>query len=182
MEKDSLILFNKKSNKLYVFYLNRNQTNLDIYQYDLTTNKKRIVFNDKDPKWLNVQDTKNFFTLLENDNFIIASEKDGFRHLYLVEDNAISAITQGNYQVEDLNYIDEENKLIYFTATIESPLERHLYSVHFDGSNLKKITQDKGTHNISFGDLNNYYVDYYSNKERPTRVLMNTIEGKPYLN
>ena len=173
--------FNKNSDKLYVFYLNRHQTILEIYQYDITTNTKRIVFKDEDSKWLNVQDTKNFFYLLENDNFIVASEKDGFRHLYLVKNNTVAKITKGNYQVEDLNYIDEEKKLIYFIATIESPLERHLYSVSFNGNNLKKITQERGTHNISFGDLSNYYVDYYSSKERPTKVLMNTIKGKPYL-
>jgi dipeptidyl-peptidase-4 len=93
----------------------------------------------------------------------------------------IKRITEGNYQVEVLNFVDEDRKLIYFTSTIESPIERHLYSVAFNGKNLKRITQEKGTHNISFGDNSNYYVDYYSNITRPTKVLIHTVDGSPYL-
>lgn len=173
--------FNKNSDKLYIFYLNRNQTKLEIYLYDIKKNIKKIIFRDEDPQWLNVQDTKNLFYPLSNDNFIIASEKDGFRHLYLVVNKEIKRITEGNYQVEVLNFVDEDRKLIYFTATIESPIERHLYSVAFNGKNLKRITQEKGTHSISFGDKEKYYVDYYSNINRPTKVLIYTVDGSPYL-
>ena len=173
--------FNKNSDKLYVFYLNRNQTKLEVYLYDIKNNIKKIIFQDEDPQWLNVQDTKNLFHPLNGDNFIIASEQDGFRHLYLVMNKEIKKITEGKYQVEALNFVDEDKKLIYFTATIESPIERHLYSINLDGSDLKKISNEKGTHSISFGDNEKYYVDYYSNITRPTKVLIHTVDGSPYL-
>lgn len=175
--------FDKDTDNLYVFYVNRNQTKLDLYLYNIKSNTKKIIYSESDNYWINTQDLKDMFYPLKGDSFIIASEKDGFRHLYLIQNNdgKTKAITNGNYQVESLNFVDEDNKLIYFTSTNESPLERHLYTIKFNGINLKKITKVNGTHSISINDTGKYYIDYYSNISRPTKVIMYTTDGIPYL-
>ena len=65
--------------------------------------------------------------------FIWASEKTGFRHLYLVERAAgtdsrrIKPLTAGEWQVlESEIWVDEENELVYFLAKKDTPLGNNL--------------------------------------------------------
>src|SRR5690625_3862602 len=61
--------------------------------------------------------------------------------------------------------IDEQTKKIYYISTEVSPLERHLYSISFDGSGKRRLSQSEGTHSFSMGQNGRYYIDRWSNTE-----------------
>ena len=52
------------------------------------------------------------------------------KHLYLykVDGTLVRQITQGEWIVESIKSIDEDNGLIYFSGRADTPLESHLYS------------------------------------------------------
>ncbi|HLR33072.1 MAG TPA: alpha/beta fold hydrolase, partial [Fodinibius sp.] len=75
--------------------------------------------------------------------------------------------------------VDYASERIYYTSTEVSPLERHLYSVSFDGDNKTRYTREEGTHRVHMSPSSNYYLDRYSNTSTPMQVeLWETTEGK----
>lgn len=50
--------------------------------------------------------------------FLWASERSGFRHLYLhrPDGSVIGAVTAGDWQVDSLEGVDEDQGLVYFTG------------------------------------------------------------------
>ena len=83
-------------------------------------------------KWVNLHDC---FTPLDkgltksSGGFIWASEKSGFKHLYLHDANGtcLGPITEGEWMVEQIAGVNEAAGLLYFTGTLDGPLESHLY-------------------------------------------------------
>ena len=61
------------------------------------------------------------FSYLKNSDAIIwASEKDGWRHLYLVDPKVggvVNQITKGDFVVRGIDFIDETNRQIWFSAS-----------------------------------------------------------------
>jgi dipeptidyl-peptidase-4 len=67
-------------------------------------------------------------------------------HLELYDLNSgqlIKSLTNGDWLVQRIVDIDEENSIIYFLANRETPLEVHLYSVNYNDDIIKidRITQ-----------------------------------------
>jgi dipeptidyl-peptidase-4 len=120
------------------------------------------------------------------------SERDGWAHLYLYDDkgNLKNQITQGPWHVEDVLSIDEDKKVVYFSAngkehinnnTNEDPYYLHLYKINFDGSGLQLLNAGNFDHNFSLNDKKAFFVDTYSRvNTAPVSVLYNT-EGKKIL-
>ena len=91
--------------------------------------------------------------LEKTDEIIYASERDGWRHLYLVDAKTGSIknqITQGEYVVRGIDRIDEEKRQIWFRASGKNPDQDpyfiHYYRVNFDGTGLVALTEGNGTH------------------------------------
>lgn len=100
--------------------------------------------------------------------YIRSSEKDGWRHLYLVDlvSGAERPITKGSWVVRNVDSVDADKKEIWFTASGmnagEDPYLVHYYRIGFDGKNLLDLTPDRGHHNVSFSPGRKYYIDNYS--------------------
>ncbi|WPK23157.1 hypothetical protein PUMCH_000384 [Australozyma saopauloensis] len=65
------------------------------------------------------------------DGYIDLVEKDGFNHLaYFLPPESSNPIflTGGQWEVLS-NYVDLQNNIVYFTATISASVERHFYSI-----------------------------------------------------
>jgi dipeptidyl-peptidase 4 len=110
--------------------LNREQTQTRLISIDTNDKKIEIIDEFKSDIWINVTDVKVFFS----DKRIIASEKDGFNHLYLFENDKITQLTKGEWVVFNA-WGDEKNNLIYFSANKDSVLETHLYCFSLNDPN-----------------------------------------------
>ncbi len=128
--------------------------------------------------------------LPETDEFLWLSERDGWNHIYLYDLNTgevKNQITEGEFVVYDVEHIDSENRTIFFTAggrePNRDPYLKHLYSVSFDGSDLKLLTPEPADHDIEFSSDYDYFVDTYSRVDvKPTTVLRNSSDGSVILN
>lgn len=123
--------------------------------------------------------------LPESDEFLWLSERDGWNHIYLYDLNSGEVkqqVTQGEFVVNDIEYVDREHRTIFFTAggrePNRDPYLQHLYSVNFDGSGLTLLTPEPATHNIEFSPDHRYFTDTYSRVDmKPTSVLRSSADG-----
>jgi dipeptidyl-peptidase-4 len=157
--------------------LDRFQHSLDLILADTLTGKTTTLLTERDKYWINFSDILYFFK--DSKYFLWSSERTGFRHLYLydIQGKQISQISRGNWEVTQLNAIDEATSNVYFTATEASPLERHLYKIKLDGDRPSRITQQPGTHQVSFSPKLGQYIDDFSSQETPPRLFLARIDG-----
>ena len=114
------------------------------------------------------QETRALKTLSGGKELIHWSERDGWAHLYLYDDNGKlkNRITKGPWHVEEILKVDEKARTVYFTANgrnkDENPYYEHLYRVNLDGSGLTQITKGDFFHQVEVDDDAKFVVDNYS--------------------
>ncbi|MEP6948110.1 MAG: DPP IV N-terminal domain-containing protein [Ginsengibacter sp.] len=114
------------------------------------------------------------------------SEKDGWRHIYLVDAQTgiiKNEITKGNYVVKTIDSVDEKKREIWFSAmgmnSEEDPYYMHYYRISFDGKKLVNLTPAHASHRIAFSQDKNYYLDTYSEvNTAPVTELRRTRTGE----
>jgi len=175
--------------KISVQTLNRNQTKLDLYFVDRITGRPTHILTETDPGWLDMSD--DLYFLEDDEHFIWASQRDGYWHLYsyTMDGKLVNQITKGDWALclsgagpswvlKSVAAIDEENQWIYFASLKESSIERHLYRIKFDGSQMQRLSQEPGCHRISFSPNAKYYFDNYSNISTLPRLCLHSSDSK----
>jgi len=124
---------------------------------------------------------------LENSEEIIyASERDGWRHLYLIngqEGKVTNQITKGKWVVRGIDRIDEDKRQIWFRASGMNPNQDpyliHFYRINFDGAGLVALTEGDGSHSIQYSPDRKYIIDTYTRVDMaPIHDLRRASDGK----
>src|SRR5436305_1955492 len=125
---------------LYIQVLNRDQNQLDLYFVDVPSGRSQLMLSEKDDAWIKTNDI--FRVLKSGDKFLWLSWRDGHSHLYLYgfnKSNPISAaavmekqLTSGNFEVVDVDGVDESTGTLYYISTEADDRERQLYSIRLD--------------------------------------------------
>lgn len=157
--------------------VDRGHQRFRIIEVNATTGTTRNVVDEKSETFIYEQ--KIFTHYLPDTNEIIwISEKDGWRHLYLIDvaTGNTRPITKGNWVVRDVDSVDKKNRIIWFRASgmnpAEDPYHVHYYRVGFDGNNLLSLTPEPGHHSISYSSDRKYYLDTYSQLHVPPVVTL----------
>ena len=118
------VVWSPASREIMAERLNRVQNKLDLLLADVSTGTSHVVLHEEDPQWINVQGEPKF--LSTGNQFLWTSERSGFRHLYLynVDGRLEKQLTSGNWEVDDVQGIDETRHRVLFTSTEDSPTER----------------------------------------------------------
>lgn len=168
------------NDELCVTFLNRHQNDYKLYLIDVNTFDKKVIFEDKDECYIEQPDFVTF--LKDKKNVIVRSERNGYMNLYMVEikSGKVTPITKGNYDVDQICYIDEQNKQIYFTAAKTKPYNRELLRVSFNGKKLEQLSDKtkEGTYTAEFSKNGKYYISSFSNVTIPTIYTINNNNGK----
>ena len=131
--------------RLVAQWLNRKQDRLRLIAFgaDSADGAGETLIDEQQSPWINIGDEARG---LDDGSFLWASEASGFRHLSLRSDDGslVRTLTDGEWMVTDLVGVDEARALIYFGATRESPLQRHVYRVPLDGGEPERLTEAGG--------------------------------------
>ena len=150
------------------FYLNRSSRDLyriDICSYTVGQDTIVPVIEERMNTYQELRDLK---ALGGGKELIHWSERDGWAHLYLYDDqgNLKNRITKGPWHVEEILKVDEKARTVYFTANgknkDENPYYEHLYRVNLDGTGLTQITKGDFFHQVEVDDDAKFVVDNYS--------------------
>ena len=82
-----------------------------------------------------------------------------------------------NWEVDSVPGVDKARHLIYFTSSEDSPLERQVYSIAFDGTGKRKVTTAAGTHTVSLSPTGDYYMDDFSSLTAPPASTIRNTHG-----
>lgn len=105
---------------------------------------------------------------------------DGYDHLayFTPLDNPDPILlTSGPWEVVNApSAIDLTRNLVYFVATKESPIQRHVYSVQLDGSDLQAIsdTSKEGYYDVSFSTGSGFALLSYQGPGIPWQKVVST--------
>ena len=171
------IFWTNSSEKLAIVKLNRKQDNLQMIMANSTNGNSEVIITDSDPCWVDVHEDITFLT--SSDQIIWTSEKSGFLHAYLYdyEGNLINQITTGEWEITKLSGVDEKTNLLYFYGKKESTIEQNIYRVNLNSTNMEKISLENGWHQPIFSPDFNYYIDYFSNVNTPTKTILHKSDG-----
>ena len=171
------IQWTTKPEILSVQRLNRGQDTLDLMLANLRDGTFKTVTSEADTAWIGIQDSLTF--LQKSDQFLWTSNRDGYMHMYLynLDGSLARQITKGDWEVTRLVGVDEKRKTVYFIGTQASPLERHLYSIKLDGTGMRRLTKEAGTHSVNFSPDFLVYLDTHSSAKTPTNISLRTNEG-----
>lgn len=167
------------SQELIMQHLNRKQNQSDILVGNVQTGATHTIYSEKDPAFIDIlpnwdadYEYGGWDWLLGGKEFIWASEKDGWRHLFRVsrDGKKETPITRGNYDVMDICAIDEPSGYIYFYASPDNATQKYLYRTRLDGSSeaerLSPMNQT-GTHNYAVSPTGKYALHSFSNYYTP---------------
>lgn len=171
--------------------VDRGHQRLRVIQVDVNSGQVRELVDERSNTFIWTAHTENIglshVTWLEkSDEFIYASERDGWRHLYLVdaEQGGVQhQITRGEWVVRGIERIDEETRQIWFRASGVNPGQDpyfvHFYRINFDGSGLVALTEANGNHSIQFSPDRRFIIDTYSRVDLPpAHELRRTSDGQ----
>ncbi|PHI37133.1 S9 family peptidase [Pseudoalteromonas sp. GCY] len=157
---------------------NRSQQKLELRFYDTKSKKQQVALTETSDTWINLHFDLEF--LKDKKHFVWASERDGFKHLYLYRTNGqlVRQITKGDWIVESLQGIDEKKGIVYFSGRKDTPLESHLYSVPlFKDGDAKRITEKGSYHSVVLAKDNRTFIDKSSSVNRPPAVALRKVNG-----
>src|SRR5579859_4880303 len=174
---------------LLLQHLNRLQNKNEFLLADAATGVSRTVFVDQDPAWVDVN--ASVLWINKGREFLVLSERDGWRHLYRVARDSGKAelVTRGDFDVVSIDRVTPDEKWIYFIASPDNPTQRYLYRVRMDGSTApERLTPNQpGTHSYTISPNGEWAFHNYSSFDVPPtfdvvhlpdhRVMRNTTDN-----
>ncbi|GAB1308808.1 S9 family peptidase [Urechidicola sp. KH5] len=162
---------------LAVRILNRHQNDMNLFFVSAATNAVSLVLNEKDDAYVEVNDD---LTFLNDNSFILTSEKDGFNHIYHYSSNGdlINQITKGNWEVTKYYGYNAKKKTIYYQSVENGSINRGVYSISLKGTKKTILGEVSGTNNASFSSNLNYFINTYSDANTPNVYTLRNAKGK----
>lgn len=160
-----------------------------VLEMSATDGSVRTLIEEKEEKYVNYPRIYRNY-LSDGKRIIWSSERDNYNHLYMYDratGKPTHQITKGEWYVRGVQYVDEQNEEIYFSANgmnkNEDPYLIHYYKINFDGTGMVELTPEEGMHKCCFSADHKYLVDVYSKVDQaPVAVLRNASNGKICMN
>ena len=175
----------KGNSHFYYEKADRGHQRFRIIDVDVANGNTRTVLDEQAKTFIYTNRIYTYY-LPQTDEILWTSEKDNWRHIYLVvatTGTIKNEITKGNFVVKDIDSIDEKKREIWFSANGmnegEDPYYVHYYRIGFDGKNMVSLTPAHANHTITYSPDKKYYLDTYSEiNTAPITTLHATATGK----
>ena len=155
--------------------LNRQQTELRLHLFDPDTGAVVRTLEERSEPWLNLGD----FRFLDSGELLWSSERSGFRHLYLYDDDLTGSrqLTSGEWVVARIVEVDEAGRRVFLSGTREGAIERHVYRVGLDGGEVERLTFGAGVHGCAVAPDGATFVDTFSSREHAAVTTLRRTDG-----
>ena len=168
--------WSKDGRSLFVQRLSRDQKRLDMLRVDPATGRSSLLFSETSPTWVNLSEN---FRPLKDGSLIWTSERSGFAHLFRWNAGKWIQLTRGDWAVEKIAGIDEAAKRVYFTGTLETPLEQQLYWVRYDRPGAPVRVTETGWSNSAVMDKGaTHALITRSSPRQPPQTFLADAAGK----
>ena len=115
------------ANHVLLQHMNRLQNRNEFLLADASTGVSRTILVDEDKAWVELNGEITWIN--SGHEFLMMSERDGWRHLYRVnrDTGAMKLVTHGNFDVVNLETITPDEQWAYFIASPDNATERFLF-------------------------------------------------------
>ena len=166
------------SDELMIQQFNRRQDSSVLYLANIRNHTIKRIYAEGNNTWIDLNyfwqyDRPGWDWIHDYHDFLWTTEKDGWKHVYRLHRDGTgeTLLTRGNYDVIDIEGIDEKNNWLYFTASPDNATQQYLYRVRLDGSSSQpeKVSpaQQTGTHQYRFSADARYALHIFSNHNTP---------------
>ncbi|MEO0505812.1 MAG: S9 family peptidase [Bacteroidota bacterium] len=163
---------------LSVQVLNRHQNDLKLHSVNAKTFEVNTLLEEKDAAYVDVKDD---LTFLADDSFIWTSERDGFNHIYLYNEDGklMNQITEGPWEVTQYYGYDQKEDRIYYQSSERGSIYRDVYNISSNGKRKKQLTSQQGTNRADFSADYTYFINTFSSATMPYQyTLHEALSGK----
>ncbi len=168
--------------QLILMTMNRHQNILnlmmanceDMEGNELTT---QSIWEEQSSTYIDLNDDIRF--LQDGKSFVMASERDGYNHLYLFSTDPAQPpvqLTSGNWDVLEVYGVDEQRKQVYFTSSVQGATQTHIGRVSF-GGNMEVVDQTAGTHSASYSNSFDYSIHVHNDANTPPVYTLRNRQG-----
>jgi len=173
--------------KRFLFHkTDRGHQRFRIFMVDAQTGSTKTIFDDHPETFVNTTYDSFIYYTEGNREIIYACERDGWKHLYLIDvelGGIKNQITKGQWVVRGVDRVDEQNRQIWFLAggvyPGQDPYLIHYFRVNFDGTGLVALTEGNGSHSIQYSPDEKYIIDTYSRVDMaPVHELRRAADGR----
>jgi len=179
--------------RLAVQRLARSQQSLDLLFVDARSLQVQRILNESSTTWVEVHDDLRF--LQDQSAFVWASERSGFKHLYLyrLDGTLLRPLTAGPWAVDEVLALDESQRRVVFRSNKDRVEDSQIYEVPYavapdDGrvAAPRRLSTADGWHDAHFGCSTErkfgcraqLYVDTWSDADTPPQVAVRAGDGR----
>lgn len=166
--------------RLAVQVESRNQQRLDLRLVDAASLEQRNLLTETSETWINLHNDLHF--LADGETFLWASERTGFKHLYLrgLDGKLRHAVSAGDWNIDRLLGVDEKRGVVYVESNRDFAPDTQIYALKLDGSSAnapQRISRRDGTHTSVFARDASFYVNTFSDPATPPQVSVRKPDG-----
>lgn len=178
------VLWLGNNDKFYLTRTSRDLKKIDVLMVDIATTTVKPLIEERQNVYV---ETRRLGLVNNGKELIQWSERDGWAHFYLYDENGIlkNQITSGAFHCEDIVGIDATKRILYFSANgkeaNEDPYYLHLYRINFDGTGMKLLNPGEFEHGMSMDDNKEYFVDNFSRVNSVPKSALYAADGKKIL-
>ncbi|MHC4324638.1 MAG: S9 family peptidase, partial [Planctomycetota bacterium] len=162
------------SDELLVEKLSRFRDEREFLIANVRTGAITRIYHESDPAWVIASYGKNsgLEWIRDGREFIVLSEKDGWRHAYIYSRNGkkLSLLTPGESDIIERGVVDEAGCWFYYYASPDNAAQKYLYRVNLDGTGKpERVTpmNQPGTHDYDFSPDARWAFHTYSTFDTP---------------
>ncbi len=191
-EKDEPIVaavaFTPDSRLCLAVIQDRRQSYADLLAIDPVTGAWKQWIHEQSESWVDRPEMPRW---LADGSFLWQSQRTGYNHVYRYakDGELMNAVTTGEWSVASIAAVDEARAAegakatgeLWFIGKKESAIDRDLYRCRLDGTDLARLTTDRGTHSIEISPDRNYFLDQFSSLTSPPVCRLCDRDGKVLL-
>ena len=157
---------------------NRHQNKLEIIKINTKNYSTKKILTETDAAWIETDNLSLEF--LEDNSFLWASERDGFRHFYwYTPDGKLKKqITKGNWEITDYYGFSPKNSEILVQTTEKGSTNRVVSKINIKTGKKQIVSELNGTNNADFSKSFQYFINTHSSAEQPNTYTLRDFNGK----
>ena len=160
------------SDELIIQHMNRLQNTNEVRIANAATGQTHSLMTDRNDAWLETVD--NLMWTEDSKHFTWISERDGWRHAYLVDRSTgnMTLITDGEYDILSIERIDMAGGWLYFIGSFDDAGQRYLYRVPIKGGAPQRLTPENqaGWNSYQVSADAKWAIHSHSSFETPTTI------------
>lgn len=156
----------------------RTQNASDVLKVNTKTGEAKKLFTETDDKWI---DTDNVtLEFLEDNSFLWASERDGFRHLYWFDKDGKlkKQVTKGNWEVTEYYGYNPKSQEIFVQTTEKGSINKVVSKINIQNGKSQLISNAEGNNAANFSKNYNYFIETSSTAAKPYTFVLKDGNGK----